>query len=63
MTKKIKSNSAKTLEQKKANKRIYEILDLHSEAIEDGNTIFADLNEHIINLENRIEILEKKKLK
>ncbi len=53
MTKKIKSSNEKALEQKKANKRIYDILDLHSEAIEDGNIIFDDILK-------RLEILEDK---
>ncbi len=56
MTKKTKSSKEKISEQKKDNKRIYTILDMYSEAIEDGNIIFDDIIE-------RLEILEKHILK
>ena len=52
MTKTIKSNRKKTLGQKKENNRIYEILDLHSEAIEDGNIIFDDILKRLEKLES-----------
>ncbi len=56
MTKKTKSNKEKTLEQKEENNHIFEILDLHSEAIEDGNILFEDIIK-------RLETLEKNMLK
>ena len=45
MTKKKESNKENTIE------TIYKILDLHSEAIEDGNILFDDII-------NRLEFLE-----
>ena len=57
MTRKKSNQSPKTSEVKKSDlDHIFIILDLHSEAIEDGNVIFDDLIK-------RIEILEKKSLR
>ena len=56
MTKKIKSNKKKISGQKEENNHIFEILDLHSEAIEDGNILFEDILQ-------RLETLEKDILK